>query len=155
MKIFIGVGHADDVPYIFYAPLVKLPLDVSEIVMTSRRMVTLWTNFAKYRYKKYFVIASKNINIYIHFSLFFSNPTPFKDDNDEILGTTNWPDSRSNGECLDIGTNLTIIPRPTDDFVKTLELFGLGASPTLNDCRNNVISDAINSIIGFIPGFAG
>lgn len=39
----------DDLAYIFYMPIIDLPLDETDPVsITRRRVVRMWTNFAKY-----------------------------------------------------------------------------------------------------------
>lgn len=75
-----GAMHADDIPYLFSIsriPSVILPSNHANVV--RRRMVTLWTNFAK-----------------------FGNPTPTTD----ALITSLWPRMTNNLDFYDIGHNL-------------------------------------------------
>ncbi|XP_058804712.1 uncharacterized protein LOC131671922 [Phymastichus coffea] len=124
-----GVGHMDDLPYILYMPTAKLSLNRPDIKVTRKRVVKLWTNFAKY-----------------------GNPTP-DDEDDEVLRIT-WPDSRSQGEHLEIGNDLTIGQRPIDDEVKSLQRLDLGNSPVLNDCvNNNIVADVTNSVVSIVGVF--
>ncbi|XP_060517183.1 pyrethroid hydrolase Ces2a-like [Cylas formicarius] len=77
------VGHAEELFYIFEAPI--YPLTTDEELLTRRRMVRLWTNFAK-----------------------TLNPT--SDKSDPLLNVT-WPQvSGSNIPYLDIGATLEVKP---------------------------------------------
>lgn len=80
LSSYPGAMHADDIPYLFSVsrlPGVVLPSNHANVV--RRRMVRLWTNFAK-----------------------FGNPTPTID----ALITENWPRMTNNLEFLDIGHDL-------------------------------------------------
>lgn len=80
LRSYPGAVHADDIPYLFSVsriPAVILPSNHANVV--RRRMVRLWTNFAK-----------------------FGNPTP----NTDGLITAIWPRFTSNMEFYDIGHDL-------------------------------------------------
>ncbi|XP_014300694.1 juvenile hormone esterase [Microplitis demolitor] len=92
-----GAGHGDDILQIFWAPHQYQSLDPnSEIGIQRKKMVRMWSNFAKY-----------------------GNPTP-KGTSDRLLNI-NWPASGSKGTCLEIDSRLTVGSRPTDDFVKYIQ----------------------------------
>lgn len=81
LSSYPGAMHADDIPYLFSVsriPSVILPSNHANVV--RRRMVRLWTNFAK-----------------------FSDPTPVQD----ALIHAKWPRLTSNMEYFDIGHDLT------------------------------------------------
>lgn len=81
LTAYPGAMHADDIPYLFSVsriPSVILPSNHANVV--RRRMVRLWTNFAK-----------------------FGNPTPTTD----ALITTIWPRMTANLDYYDIGAEST------------------------------------------------
>ncbi|KAG7202324.1 hypothetical protein KM043_018656 [Ampulex compressa] len=85
-----GTGHADDVGYLFNIQSLNVPTDPNDpFNIFRKKMVRLWTNFAKY-----------------------GDPTP-SGWNDPLLGVS-WPDSRLFGLELDINTDLTVHPRLVD-----------------------------------------
>ncbi|KAJ8674898.1 hypothetical protein QAD02_010684 [Eretmocerus hayati] len=97
-----GAAHADELPNIFYRPFLNLPLNNSRLKQARRRMVRMWTNFAK-----------------------FGNPTPHGR-LDQLLNVT-WPVSGVSGRHLNIGNELTTsMNTPISPFVKKLQLLGLG-----------------------------
>ena len=77
-----GAVHADDIFYLFSVTSIPPPLfPTNESIMTRRRMVRMWSNFAR-----------------------TGNPTP---STDLVIGTTRWTPVFGTQEYLDIGTNLT------------------------------------------------
>ena len=48
--IFVGVGHGEDIPYLFYVPFSRIPINNVDVQTTINRYVRLVTNFAKYGY---------------------------------------------------------------------------------------------------------
>lgn len=76
-----GAVHADDIFYLFSVTSLPPPLfPTNESIMTRRRMVRLWSNFAK-----------------------FGNPTQSTD----LVVNTRWDRVFGTQEFLDIDTNLT------------------------------------------------
>lgn len=76
-----GAVHADDIFYLFSVTSLPPPLfPTNESIMTRRRMVRLWSNFAK-----------------------FGNPTQ----NNDLVVNVNWGRVFGTQEFLDIDTNLT------------------------------------------------
>ncbi|KAJ8674897.1 hypothetical protein QAD02_010683 [Eretmocerus hayati] len=107
-----GAAHGDELPSLFYRPFLNLPLNNPKMNLARRRMVRLWTNFAK-----------------------FGNPTP-KDQKDYLLNVT-WPNSGLSGRHLSFGDELTIDnTRPTSPFVKMLQKLGFGEFYHGQDCPN-------------------
>lgn len=47
---FSGTSHADDIFFLFYPRVVNISDAPSSYFLVVDRMVTMWTNFAKYRY---------------------------------------------------------------------------------------------------------
>ncbi|XP_011299895.1 acetylcholinesterase [Fopius arisanus] len=106
-----GTSHSDDLAHIFWMPEKNQSLDsTSEISMQRKRVVRLWTNFAKY-----------------------SDPTP-NGTNDEILNVQ-WMPSGTDGLHLSINNNgLTMGPRPISTTGKILGKFFDAIEETLNGC---------------------
>ncbi|XP_044007769.1 juvenile hormone esterase-like isoform X2 [Aphidius gifuensis] len=94
-----GVAHGDDLIYLFYPKIYKVPLDpTNKFSIVRKQMVRMFTNFAKY-----------------------SNPTPNETDN--LLNIT-WPVSGVEGVHLKIGNELKVInSRPINDNIKILEKY--------------------------------
>ncbi|XP_034943574.1 venom carboxylesterase-6-like [Chelonus insularis] len=81
MKSKPGAGHGDDIAHIFWVNNKRQPIDPnSDIGRHRQRMVTMWTNFAKYL-------------------------KPILND-DHNLGNVSWEESGTNGGYLDINRNL-------------------------------------------------
>lgn len=81
IRDYPGAVHADDIFYLFSVTSVPPPLfPTNESIMTRRRMVRLWTNFAK-----------------------FGNPTQ----NTDLIVNTRWDRVFGTQEFLDIGDGLT------------------------------------------------
>ncbi|KAI4457134.1 carboxylesterase [Holotrichia oblita] len=81
----IGVGHAEDLNYLF-TRITSPPVITTPEALTQARMIKLWTNFAK-----------------------FGNPTP---DEDELLQNVKWRKIDENLNYLDIGENLNVSVNP-------------------------------------------
>ncbi|KAK2582035.1 hypothetical protein KPH14_002740 [Odynerus spinipes] len=93
-----GSAHGDEIPMIFYSDSFQIDPnsnDTRELV--QRRVTRLWTNFAKY-----------------------GNPTP-EGTKDELLNVV-WPDSKPNGEMLEISDKLEARKRYTSARIEVIEL---------------------------------
>lgn len=85
-----GATHGDDIFYLFSVTSIPPPLfPTNESIMTRRRMVRMWGNFAK-----------------------TGNPTS---STDLVIGTTNWQPVFGTQEFLDIDTELTVGRWPFQD----------------------------------------
>lgn len=81
IRDYPGAVHADDIFYLFSVTSIPPPLfPTNDAIMTRRRMVRLWTNFAK-----------------------FGNPTQ----NSDLIVNVNWSRVFGTQEFLDIGDTLT------------------------------------------------
>ncbi|XP_014217874.1 venom carboxylesterase-6-like, partial [Copidosoma floridanum] len=78
-----GVAHEDELSHLFYRPQYNIPLDDQRISLMRRRLVKMWSNFAKY-----------------------GNPTP--DGPEDSLLQVTWPDSRKSGLHLEINDKLEV-----------------------------------------------
>lgn len=80
-----GVGHAEEMGYLFDSPVSSdgSP-DDPEDQITRRRLITLWTNFVKHLYV---FINNMILNSYMNLIICFRNPTPEKD---ELLNNITW-----------------------------------------------------------------
>ncbi|KAJ8683814.1 hypothetical protein QAD02_019606 [Eretmocerus hayati] len=104
-----GVGHAEDLLYVFYGPAFGVPINQPQISLTIDRYTTLITNFAKY-----------------------GNPTPLNKKDPQLNIT--WPPSGTEGLHLEINEQLSIQPRPITNETRLIQLSGAVNSPLLLDC---------------------
>ncbi|XP_063994018.1 juvenile hormone esterase-like [Diachasmimorpha longicaudata] len=106
-----GTAHSDDLAHLFWMSEKNQSLDpTSDIAVQRRRLVRLWTNFAK-----------------------FGNPTP--NVTEEEVMNIQWAESGVEGRHLEISNEgLKMGPRPVDIFVKILGAFLGPVEETLNGC---------------------
>ncbi|KAL7286432.1 hypothetical protein TKK_0019380 [Trichogramma kaykai] len=102
-----GVGHAEDLAFIFHIPHAELSFYDPATNTMIDRYTRLWTNFAKY-----------------------GNPTPSYETS---LGL-HWPDSGVWGQHLEMDLYPQTGPRPISQNVANLEAAGHGRSYQSNDC---------------------
>ncbi|XP_034943573.1 neuroligin-3-like, partial [Chelonus insularis] len=100
MRSQSGAGHGDDIAHVFWVSDKHQPIDPnSDIGKQRQKIVTMWTNFAKYL-------------------------KPIPDDKDDpILGDAKWEKSTSDGGYLDINSDLIYRAndRPVTEFIEQLE----------------------------------
>ncbi|KAJ8664462.1 hypothetical protein QAD02_006124 [Eretmocerus hayati] len=129
-----GAAHEDELPYLFYRPHLKIPLNDLKITPARKRMIMMWTNFAKY-----------------------GNPTPLGD-SDKMLNIV-WPPSGRQGKYLDFGEKLALgATRPISVLVQKLENLHLGEFYQAHDCPSDapgykwVLESAISKVAGTSGG---
>ncbi|XP_078043271.1 LOW QUALITY PROTEIN: acetylcholinesterase-like [Augochlora pura] len=94
-----GTAHVDDIGYLFNVEPLNAPTDPKHpFNVVRKKMVTLWTNFAKY-----------------------GNPTPPKAKNDGPVFNVVWPDSTATGAQLEINEDAVVKDRIVDALTLTYE----------------------------------
>lgn len=110
-----GTAHGDDFAYLFYISLANPPLDPNDRVsITRKRIVRMWTNFAK-----------------------FGNPTPLGED-DKLLNVK-WLDSGRTGQHLEIGEELKMRKnRPISSGAEIYQISQNILAPQQSGCKLNI-----------------
>ncbi|KAL7290040.1 hypothetical protein TKK_0015769 [Trichogramma kaykai] len=109
-------AHGDDFAYLFHMKILNFSLNSNDpTFITRKRMVRLWTNFAKY-----------------------SNPTP-RGSQDELLQRITWPNSRINNFYLEFGKDLSVKTISMDKLVEVLETGSPFALPIQTGCTSDLI----------------
>ncbi|XP_033327890.2 juvenile hormone esterase [Megalopta genalis] len=115
-----GTSHVDDIAYLFNMQKIKAPTDLNHPFNVFRKkMVTLWTNFAKY-----------------------GNPTP-KNESDPVTFDVIWVDSTATGAQLEINEAAFMRKRTANTITQSYANGLSNRLPELTGCKP--IPDAASS----------